>query len=95
MANEPTEQPDTVNILDPEGAIDILRNIRQDIRLMADQVATFVLSPRDGQIQYLKTTMDALGGQIYALSIMISVALSDPEIAQEIAPDLDEPVVTE
>lgn len=86
MANEPETETEPINddILTRDGALYMLREIRKDIRLMQDQDVTFKLSPRDGQIQYLKTTMDALGGQIYALSIMLAVALEDADLPQEL-----------
>lgn len=99
MSDETDETPDNVvrldtevvNILDRDGALAILRDIRNDIRAAGQAgQAMFALSPTDAKLNYLKNVLDQQTGQVFALSIMLSRLMADPDIEAEVAAEMEE-----
>lgn len=84
----PTEN---VNILDRDGALAILRSMREDIRRAGEAgQALWTLSPTEAKLNYLKNVLDQQTAQMFAMLIMLSRLMADPDIEAEVAADLEE-----
>lgn len=89
MANGTPEEPINDDLLTREGAINILREIRQDLRT-AGALNNGLKLPDHVQIDYLNKAVDGLVGQVFALSAIVARLLDDPLIEMEIHSDLEE-----
>lgn len=85
-------QTETITILDREGALAILRSIREDIRKAgrAGQ-GMYSLAPLEQRVNYLKNVLDEQSAQIFAMSIMLSRLMADPGIEAEVKTEVEEP----
>lgn len=84
-------ETEVVNILDRDGALAILRDIRNDIRAAGQAgQAMFALSPTDAKLNYLRNVLEEQTGQVFAMSIMLSRLMADPSIEDEVAAEMEE-----
>lgn len=83
-----SEDVEILTILDRDGAIETLRNIRNDIRGGALSGAGFSLAPPARQIDLLYVALEDAISQLYAVSIMLSGVLGDPTLHDEVNRDL-------
>ena len=72
-----------------DGAIAILRKIRGDTREIGKVMEGFAFFPSDRQMRLLNELCEAQSAQIFALTIMLSGILGDPQVVEEVAADVE------
>lgn len=84
------DQGEVLTILDRDGAIQSLRHIRADIRGLGDTTAGFTLRQTAQQIDMLFDLLNDTAAQLYAVSIIASGLLGDPDLHSEVDQDMQE-----